>query len=72
MFTRCRSLSAAEEIKVKQNKGERGRAGVAGRERDREIKRVREGRKEGREREREMRILLSICGEAHIVSRMLC
>ncbi len=44
MFARCRSLSAAEEIKVKQNKGERGRAG-SNRKREREIKRVREERK---------------------------
>lgn len=28
MFTRCRSLSAAEEIKVKQKKRERGKAGL--------------------------------------------
>lgn len=30
MFTRCRSLSAAEEIKVKQKKRERGKAGLRG------------------------------------------
>lgn len=42
MFTRCRSLSAAEEIKVKQKKRERGKAGLRGGE----IKRVREERKE--------------------------
>lgn len=33
MFTRCRSLSAAEEIKVKQNKVERGRSGITRSER---------------------------------------
>lgn len=43
MFTRCRSLSAAEEIKVKQKKRERGKAGLRG---GGEIKRVREERKE--------------------------
>lgn len=30
MFTRCRSLSAAEEIKVKQKKRERGKSGLRG------------------------------------------
>lgn len=55
MFTRCRSLSAAEEIKVKQNKGERGRAGVAVRERqgDKGGEGGEEGSKEERERERD-------------------
>jgi len=41
MFTRCCFLSAAEEIKVKQNKGKQGKAGETGWERGR----VREARR---------------------------
>lgn len=50
MFTRCRSLCAAEEIKVKQNKGERGRTGITGsvRHGDKEV----EGGEEERNEER--------------------
>lgn len=70
MFTRCRSLSAAEEIKVKQNKVERGRSGITGSER-RGDKGVWGGRR-GREERGEMWILLGVCGGEHNVSRMLC
>lgn len=67
MFTRCCSLSAAEEKKVKQNQGEREEKPGTWNEGEGKINAVK-----GKEKWREMCIPLGICGKEHAVSRMLC